>query len=245
MFQDAGKPQVPAEGAEGLTSECGEDEGSSLSAGQDCQANGCLRGEEPPQSEESDVPDANVPTSSRWGEFEELRNKVLKEGTQILYGVQVGRDYCSNLDRLVKAELFDESDAGYLRNGITWGFDMDIDSKQMRGKRVYKNYPTAFDEKEKVTSALKDRVRAGKTLKLGAFSGRAEDLPGTDATVVPMGSVGKKLETDKVRPFSDHTRTRFNAAARTRIEHTLNTYDEIATELKPNYTARIEDVDAV
>ena len=69
-------------------------------------------------------------------------------------------------------------------------------------------------------------------------------MPGENATVVPMGAVEKKLEKDKVRPYSDHTKTNLNRAAQTRIQHTLETYDEIASALKPGYFARIEDVDA-
>ena len=59
-----------------------------------------------------------------------------------------------------------------------------------------------------------------------------------------MGAVEKHLERDKVRPYSDHTKTNLNRAAQTRIQHTLDAYDEIASALKPGYFARIEDVDA-
>ena len=57
-------------------------------------------------------------------------------------------------------------------------------------------------------------------------------------------SVAKKLEPDAVRPFSDHTKTGFNAACdMSAVEHSLDTYSEIADELKPGYFMRIEDVD--
>ena len=161
-----------------------------------------------------------------------------------MHGVQVGSKFCSKLDELVEAGKFDASKADYLRNGVMRGFDLGLDEDQLKGRRVFKNYPTAYAEKEKVTAALRDRIKKHKTLKLGPFSGRAEDLPGENATVIPMGAVEKKLERDKVRPFSDHTKTSLNRAASTRIEHTLDTYEEIAKELRPGYFARIEDVDA-
>ena len=179
-----------------------------------------------------------------WPAFEQLKATALREGVGIMQGVQVGSIFCSKLDRLVKAGMFDKAKSDYLQNGITWGFDLGLDENQLKGKRVFKNYPTAYAEKEKVTAALLDRIKKHKTLKLGPFSGRAEDLPGENATVVPMGAVEKKLERDKVRPFSDHTKTSLNRAASTRIEHTLDTYEEIAKELRPGYFARIEDVDA-
>ena len=179
-----------------------------------------------------------------WAAFCELQGRVQRDGVGQLQGTQVGKAFCDKLDKLVDAGEFDSGKAEYLKNGVTMGFDLGLDESVLKGKRVFKNYPTAFSAKDKVTDALRDRVRSGKTLKLGAFDGNASKLPGKDATVVPMGSVGKKLEPTKVRPFSDHTKTRLNKAARDRVEHTLDTYDEIAEALKPSYFARIEDVDA-
>ena len=48
--------------------------------------------------------------------------------------------------------------------------------------------------------------------------------------------MANKLEPDAVRPFSDHTKTGFNAACDMgAVAHTLDTYMEIAAELKPGY----------
>ena len=65
---------------------------------------------------------------------------------------------------------------------------MGIDEAMLQGKVVRKNYRSAYENKEKVTDALAARVRAGKTLKLGEFSGRAADLPGKHATVSSLGA---------------------------------------------------------
>ena len=124
------------------------------------------------------------------------------------------------------------------------GFDLGLDESMMRGKVVFKNYKSAFSNKQKVTDALLDRVKSGKTVKSGEFDGDPSKLPGENGTVVPMGAVAKKLEPDKVRPFSDHTKTRFNAASDSdRVKHTLSAYDDVARELLPGYFMRIEDVD--
>ena len=182
--------------------------------------------------------------AQRWAAFEDLKCRVQRDGVGILQGAQVGDVFCSKLDELVQAGKFDDGKASYLKQGVKYGFDLGLDGSQLKGKRVFKNYPTAFAEKEKVSAALLDRLNSGKTIRLGEFHGNPADLPGQHATVVPMGSVAKKLEPDKVRPYSDHTKTRLNKAATDRVEHTLNTYDEIAEELKPGFFARVEDVDA-
>ena len=81
-----------------------------------------------------------------------------------MHGVQVGSRFCSKLDELVEAGKFDASKADYLRNGVMRGFDLGLDENQLKGKRVFKNYPTAYSEKDKVSDALRDRVRTHKTL---------------------------------------------------------------------------------
>ena len=123
------------------------------------------------------------------------------------------------------------------------GFDLGVDHSVMQGKHVYKNYKSAHEHRDKVHEALAARVQTGKTCKLGAWSGDKSELP-DNVCVVPQGAVPKKLEPDKVRPFSDHTATRFNSSVdMSRLGHTLDTYNEIASELKPGYSMRVEDVD--
>merc|ERR1739848_446640 len=110
--------------------------------------------------------------------------------------------------------------------------------------RIFRNYKSALLNKGTVTDALKSRVDSGKTLKLGAWHGDPAQLPTTDGCVVPLGAVPKKLEPDKIRPVSDHTKTGLNSALDlTKVKHTLNTYDEIAAAFKPGYYMRVEDVD--
>ena len=181
----------------------------------------------------------------RWESFGELQEKAEREGVSFLEGSTVNVPlFTQQLQLLVEDGGFAQSDADYLIEGITWGFDLGVDENKLRGKIVHKNYKSAFENKQKVTNALAERVNNGKTLKLGAFDGDPAKLPGENATVVPMGAVAKKLEPDKVRPFSDHTKTRFNGAADAdRVKHTLSAYEDVARELMPGYFMRIEDVD--
>jgi hypothetical protein len=178
--------------------------------------------------------------------MEGLTKRALAEGVSFLEGYKVNlQKFKSSMPGLVQAGIVKQEDANYVLHGLEWGFDMGLDESKMPGKIVYKNYRSAFENKEKVTAALAKRVATGKTLKLGAFDGDPKKLPGETATVVPNGAVGKKLEPDAVRPFSDHTKSRFNGAVDAeRVKHTLDTYNEIARELRPGYFMRVEDVDA-
>ena len=143
----------------------------------------------------------------------------------------------------VKAGLLTQANVDYVLNGLRFGFDLGIDDSKMPGRRVYKNYASAYECKDKVHRALSKRVSAGKTLRLGAFHGDPRDLPVGNGVVVPQGAVPKGP--DSARPISDHTKTRLNKAVDlSEVEHTLNTYNEIAEELKSGYAMRVEDVDA-
>ena len=97
---------------------------------------------------------------------------------------------------------------------------------------------------DQVTVALQKRVASGKTLKLGAWNTRDPLPTGREGCVVPQGAVAKKLEPDSIRPVSDHTKTGFNAAVdMSKMQHTLDTYNEIGRELQYAYYMRVEDVD--
>ena len=174
-----------------------------------------------------------------------LAAQVGKDGACALAGNTIDVAAFERLaPRVIEAGLVSADDVAYVLTGLRQGFDLGVDEGQLRGKRVHRNYKSAYEKRDLVTDALRKRVAKGKTLKLGSFSGDVRDLPGDAGLVVPNGSVAKKLEPDAVRPFSDHTKTGFNAACdMTAVEHTLDTYNEIARELKPGYFMRVEDVD--
>ena len=148
------------------------------------------------------------------------------------------------LPACVAAGTVSKSDCDYVMHGLEYGFDLHVDESKLPGKKVLRNYKSAYENKEKVYKALKKRVQSGKTIRLGSFDGRASQLPGERGRVVPNGAVPKKLEPDSARPFSDHTKTGFNSACDIGfLDHSLDTYNEIATELKPGYSMRVEDIE--
>jgi hypothetical protein len=144
----------------------------------------------------------------------------------------------------VNRGFIDGATADFVMHGLTQGFDLGLDESKMAGRQYYRNYKSALENRETVTEALRKRVEAGKTVDLG-FWRPGDALPsGAHGCVVPQGAVAKKLEPDKVRPTSDHTKTTLNAAVDLdQVHHTLNTYSEIASELKKGYYMRVEDVD--
>ena len=174
-----------------------------------------------------------------------LECEVLSQGARVLSGNTLKIDEFERLGPdIVRAGLVTQEDVDYVLNGIRHGFDLGVDEAKLPGKRVHRNYKSAYEKADLVSEALRKRVAKGKTLKLGKFYGNADELPGVSGIIVPNGSVAKKLEPDAVRPFSDHTKTGFNAACDMgAVAHTLDTYTEIAAELKPGYFMRIEDVD--
>ena len=148
------------------------------------------------------------------------------------------------MPQAVAAGHVSQRDADFVLDGITHGFDLGVDESKLPGKVVFRNYKSAYENKATVSDALRKRVLDGKTLKLGQFDGKPADLPGDKGRVVANGAVPKKLEPDKVRPYSDHTKSRFNAACDlSNVEHTLDTYNEIACALRPGYSMGVEDVD--
>ena len=174
-----------------------------------------------------------------------LERDVLRHGAKVMSGSTLDLSEFERLGPVIVREgLVTWSEVDYVLNGIKNGFDLGVDESRLRGKRVFRNYKSAYEKKDLVTEALRKRVQKGKTIKLGDFHGDIADLPGDAGLVVPNGSVAKKLEPDAVRPFSDHTKTGFNAACdMSQVQHTLDTYNEIAHALRPGYFMRVEDVD--
>ena len=178
-------------------------------------------------------------------EFVQMSKEFELNGVGSLRGNTINVPFFEQrLPAAVEAGLVSREDCEYILHGLKYGFDLHLDESLIPGKHVYRNYKSAFEAKHKVHSALGKRVKDGKTLKLGAFSGKPGELPGVQGCVVPNGAVPKRLEPDAARPFSDHTKTKFNAACKAEwLKHSLNTYEEIADELKPDYFMRVEDID--
>lgn len=180
------------------------------------------------------------------GVFDDYRQHIADVGVSTLAGYNINLPvFEAKLPKCVVAGLISEVDATFILHGLRHGFDLSVDHAKMLGRRVHKNYTSAFEHKEKVHSAILKRVVTGKTLRLGPFDGKSGSLPPGSGTVVPQGAVLKRYDAGSVRPISDHTKSQLNRSVDlTGLKHTLNTYNEISDALKPGYYMRVEDVDA-
>ena len=133
----------------------------------------------------------------------------------------------------------------FVANGLRWGFSIGLTPGSLRGRRVFKNYPTALAAHESVSKAILARINANKTIDLGPWEQAQADLNKRyeDYFVFPMGAVAKPHEPDIMRPTSDHTRTGLNAATVMGIlRHSLDTYEQVKWFLKKDYFMYVSDV---
>ena len=187
----------------------------------------------------------SMTSGSLHGVLEEFGTMVYENGVAFLRGSSINlSEFKSKLPAAVEAGLVSKIDSDYVLHGLEFGFDLHVDESKMKGKRVWRNFRSAYESKSKVHAALMKRVASGKTARLGEFHGKSSDLPGDQGCTVPQGAVPKRLEPDAARPFSDHTKTGFNAACDVEfLKHSLDTYNEISAELRPGYFMRVEDID--
>eukprot|EP00965_Chrysotila_dentata_P036456 1213334-Pleurochrysis_carterae.AAC.1 len=101
-----------------------------------------------------------------------------------------------------------EASAQFVCRGLLRGFDLAIDVSRLRGKMHFRNYRSALSNRAAVSSALRKRLRSGKTICLGKYErGDSHLLPWDTFRIFPMGAVEKPLEPTEVRVTSDHTRS--------------------------------------
>jgi hypothetical protein len=149
------------------------------------------------------------------------------------------------IERAVQRGFVSREHGDFALNGLWFGFDMGVDVAKVKGRRWFRNYASANEAKDKITTALRTRVEQAKTFALClAEKCAAHMLPWPDCRVFPMGAVPKPHEPDVTRPVSDHTKSGLKAATdRESLRHTLRTYDEIAEFLKVGYSMRMMDVE--
>ena len=185
-----------------------------------------------------------------FGPLFDLADRVAQQGACSLPGVNIKFDnfvWC--MWRAVARGFVRRADALFVQRGLREGFTAGARRCALQGVRVFRNYPSAdVDHREKVAEATADRVREGKTLRLGAWR---EGLKGlladtfTDAFVFPLGAVLKALEWWKARPTDDHTRTGFNDATdMSLLWHRVTSYDDLAAWLRMGFVTHVSDVEA-
>ena len=144
--------------------------------------------------------------------LDKLRRQVESEGACSLPGCSFEFNvFMPILQRSVVRGYVSLPSAKFVADGLRFGFVCGVDVTRMRGRRFFRNYPTALQGAAKVSEAVRKRVTAHKTLCLGEFDiSRKHEIPFPKCAVFPMGAVRKKLE-EAMRPVDDHTRTQLNA----------------------------------
>jgi hypothetical protein len=182
---------------------------------------------------------------------------VETEGAHALPGCTVKFDtFLPVLRRAQSRGYVRDAEADYVVSGLQKGFTLgvDLDAMGRQGKRIFRNYPTAYKAHSSVSKAVLARVAQNKTLNLGsakvALAELSEEL---EALVVfPMGAVPKPNQPDSIpldeleyRPTDDHTRTGLNAHTILGIlGHSVNTYKEVEWLLKTGYFMSVSDVES-
>lgn len=190
-------------------------------------------------------------------EFNKLKSVVETFGACALPGCTIKyNSFMTVLRRAQSRGYVKDHEADYVADGLQNGFTLGADLGVLRrnGRRVFKNYKSAYDNYDSVTAAIKARLAKGKTVILGGDATKAvaelcAEFLGL--AVFPLGAVLKPNQDETLplhllvwRPTSDHTKTGFNAATVLGIlGHSLDTYNEVAWFLKKDFFMRVSDVE--
>ena len=196
------------------------------------------------------TPPSSPPSSSEaaFRQVHALEEQVKTDGACTLPGVSIAYElFMPIMMRAVARGYVRQEHADFVADGLRFGFGLGVDVSKLRGRRLFRNYPTAVEARAAVSKATRARVEQGKTLRLFPF--RAEDRAVLDRwpswRIFPMGAVPKPMEPGAMRPFSDHTATGMkDATDLALLRHTLTALVDIARFLRHMYFMRVSDVDS-
>ena len=133
------------------------------------------------------------------GHFDELlalRTLVETENACALPGCTIKYDsFVTILRRAMSRGYVKDHHGYYVLNSLRNGFDVGAQKDALRGRRVFRNYKSAYLGGESVSAAVNARVAAGKTLKIGKWGDVVSELNSfaEDYFVFPMGGVPKPV----------------------------------------------------
>ena len=78
-----------------------------------------------------------------------LEGDVLRHGAKVMSGSTLNVAEFERLGpAIVREGLVTQSDVDYVLNGIKNGFDLGVDESRLQGKRVHRNYKSAYEKKD-------------------------------------------------------------------------------------------------
>lgn len=181
-------------------------------------------------------------------ELRALRDLALSKGVSSLPGCPMQLEKFVPICRRAMSRGYVQDRHGeYVLNGFIHGFDLGVVRESLRGRRVFRNYPTAVAARASVSKAVRSRLNRNKSIRLGLWadvSNLLGDLFGADYFVFPMGAVPKPHAPTVMRPTSDHTRTGLNMATVLGIlGHSLDAYKQLEHLLSAGAWMTVADVD--
>ena len=188
--------------------------------------------------------------------YKGLKSVVEMFGACSLPGCTIKFDsFMTCLQRAQSRGYVKDHEGDYVADGLRNGFKLGVDFDVLRrnGRRIHKNYKSAYEVHASVSKAVKARLGKGKSVVLGEASTALREFCAEFPSLAcfPMGAVLKPNQDETIprdqlewRPTSDHTKTGFNAATVLGIlGHSLNTYKEVEWLLKQDYFMRVSDVE--
>ena len=134
----------------------------------------------------------------------------------------------------------------YVMDGLRNGFSIGLDRGSVVGRRIFKNFKSAYENRESVSDAIESRLEKHKTVLLGPADEVLTELKQKikNFFVFPMGAVPKPHDPSVMRPISDHTKTGLNKLTVLGIlKHSLDTYNEVRWFLKKHHFMYVSDVE--
>ena len=107
-----------------------------------------------------------------------LERDVLRHGAKVMPGSTLDLAEFERLGpAIVREGLVTQGEVDYVLNGIKNRFDLGFDESRLRGKRVHRNYKSAYEKKDLVTDALEDqdlaRIKSKYDCNFGSTYSRA------------------------------------------------------------------------
>ena len=89
-----------------------------------------------------------------------LEEQVKTDGACTLPGVSIAYElFMPIMMRAVARGYVRQEHADFVANGLRFGFDLGVDVSKLRGRRLFRNYPTALEARAAVIDSLE--IRAG------------------------------------------------------------------------------------
>ena len=174
----------------------------------------------------------------------------MTHGTSILEGNSLRGDIIiPELEVAARAGWVRHDHVDYLRDGLRFGFraGVNLDSPHLKGRRCFRNYSTAVDNRAAVSAGLRERVLLGKSMCLGEYSHHRDrkllDELWDRWRIFPMGGTPKPLEPGVYRGTSDHSRTGLNLSTDLEwLRHSITVYRDIEAHHHSGAVMRVSDV---